>query len=60
MGTTRLDPRRTRSRLAAGPVLGECLQHQRAKRPKATRRVDCDSDDESLTEAGNRRKLSPA
>lgn len=59
MGITRLDPRRTPSRLAAGPVFGECLHHQRAKRQSATQWVDRDPD-ESLPESGNRRTLAPA
>jgi hypothetical protein len=60
MNITRLTPRRSRSRLAADPVFGECLQDQRAKTPGANRRIHVDSEYESSTQSGNVRTLSPA
>jgi len=60
MLTTRLPPRRARSRLAAEPMFGECLQHQRAKKPNANRRAHVDFEYESSTQSGIVRTLSPA
>jgi hypothetical protein len=57
---TRLTPRRARSRLAAGPVFGECLQDQRVKRPGANRRINVGFEYESSTQSGDDRPLSPA
>jgi len=57
---TRLTPRRVRSRLAVGPVFGECLQDQRAKRPGANCRIHVGFEYESSTQSGDSRTLSPA
>jgi len=59
MVTTRLTPRRARSRLAADPEFGECLQHQRAKRPATNRRLYVGLESEVSLESGNNRTLSP-
>ena len=57
---TRLTPRRARSRLAVGPVFGEYLQDQRAKRPGANRWIHVGFEYENSTQSGDRRILSPA
>jgi len=57
---TRLTPWPARSRLAAGPVFGECPQDQHAKSPGANRRIHVDFEYESSTQSGDVRTLSPA
>jgi len=57
---TRLTPQRARSRLAAGPAFGECLQNQCAENLGANRRIHVDFEYESSTQSGNARTLSPA
>ena len=60
MVNTRLTPRRTRSRLAAGRMFGEHLQNQRVERLVGIRWSCVNLDYESSTQSGDRRTLSPA